>query len=156
LDLFYQGARVLQKQEDFYELTWRYLERCSQQNIVHTEIFFDPQTHTHRGIKFDTVINGISQALYDANKRFGISSYLIMCFLRHLSEEQAFKTLEQALPFRDKIKAIGLDSSEKDNPPQKFQRVFDKARALDFLTVAHAGEEGSAEYIWQAINALKV
>lgn len=156
LDIYYQGANVLQTEQDFYDLTWAYLERCHQQNVCHVEPFFDPQTHTDRGIAFDTIINGIHRALEDGAKQLGISSYLIMCFLRHLPEEAALVTLEQALPHRDKIIAVGLDSSEQGFPPELFERVFAKARAAGFLTVAHAGEEGSADYIKQALDLLQV
>jgi len=156
LDIYYQGANVLQSEEDFYDLTWAYLTKCHQQNVVHVEPFFDPQTHTDRGIEFKTVINGISRALKDGQDQLGISSELIMCFLRHLSEEEAFETLKQAEPFLNKIIGVGLDSSEKGHPPEKFSRVFARARELGLLTVAHAGEEGPAEYIWTAINDLKV
>lgn len=156
LDIYYQGAHVLQTEQDFYDLTWAYLERCQQQNVRHVEPFFDPQTHTDRGIAFDTVINGIDRALQDAKQQLGISSYLIMCFLRHLSEEAAFATLEQALPYKNKIVAVGLDSSEQGFPPSLFERVFAKARAEGLLTVAHAGEEGPPDYIIQALDLLKV
>lgn len=156
LDIYYQGANVLQTEQDFYDLTWAYLERCKAQNVLHVEPFFDPQTHTERGIAFATVINGIDRALQDAEQQLGISSRLIMCFLRHLPESAAFATLEQALPYQDKIIAVGLDSSEKGFPPELFERVFTKAREAGFLTVAHAGEEGPADYIGQALNLLKV
>jgi adenosine deaminase len=156
LDIYYQGANVLQTEQDFYDLTWAYLERCKAQNVMHVEPFFDPQTHTDRGISFDVVINGIHRALQEGKQQLGITSYLIMCFLRHLPEGAAFVTLEQALPHKDKIIAVGLDSSEKDFPPKLFERVFAKAREEGFLTVAHAGEEGSAEYIHQALDLLKV
>lgn len=156
LDIYYQGANVLQQEEDFYDLTWAYLQKCQQQNVIHVEPFFDPQTHTDRGIPFEVVINGISRALTDAESKLGISSKLIMCFLRHLSEEAAFETLQQATPFLDKIIAVGLDSSEQGHPPEKFSRVFAKARDSGLLTVAHAGEEGPAEYVWTAINDLEV
>ncbi|MGB0846118.1 MAG: adenosine deaminase [Thiolinea sp.] len=156
LDIYYQGANVLIHEQDFYDLTWAYLQRCHEQNVVHTEPFFDPQTHTDRGIAFDTVVNGISRALADGHSQLGISSRLIMCFLRHLSEEAAFATLEQALPHKDKIIAVGLDSSEQGQPPEKFERVFTKAREAGFLTVAHAGEEGPPAYIEQALDLLKV
>lgn len=156
LDIYYAGASVLLKEEDFYDLTYAYLKRIHSQNVVHTELFFDPQTHTERGISFDTAINGIYSALIDGEKEFGITFRLITSFLRHLSEESAFKTLEQALKYRDKICAFGLDSSEKGNPPSKFQRVFQKVKDEGFLIVAHAGEEGPAEYIWEAINLLEV
>lgn len=156
LDIYYQGANVLQVEQDFYDLTWAYLKKCRQQNVVHVEPFFDPQTHTDRGIPFETVIKGISRALKDGETQLGITSELIMCFLRHLSETAAFETLAQAEPFLDRIIAVGLDSSEKGHPPEKFSRVFASARASGLLTVAHAGEEGPAEYIWTAINDLKV
>lgn len=156
LDIYYQGANVLIHEQDFFDLTWAYLLRCQQDNVVHTEIFFDPQTHTERGIEFDTVINGIYRALVQAEVELQISSRLILCFLRHLDEAAAFTTLEQALPHRDKIVAVGLDSSEKGNPPEKFQRVFEHAQAEGFLTVAHAGEEGPASYISNALSLLKV
>ena len=156
LDLYYQGAQVLQTEQDFYDLTWAYLERCQQEHVLHTEIFFDPQTHTDRGVAFKTVIDGIWRALQDGKEKLGVTSYLIMCFLRHLSEEAAFDTLKQALPYRDRIIAVGLDSSERGNPPEKFNRVFEQARDAGFFTVAHAGEEGPADYIWDALNKLKV
>ncbi|HHJ36014.1 MAG TPA: adenosine deaminase [Gammaproteobacteria bacterium] len=156
LDIYYQGANVLLVEQDFYDLTWAYLQKCHEQNVVHVEPFFDPQTHTDRGVAFETVLNGISRALDDARLQFGISSQLIMCFLRHLSEEAAFATLAQAEPFLDKIIGVGLDSSERGQPPEKFSRVFAKARELGLLTVAHAGEEGPADYIWTAIDDLKV
>lgn len=156
LDIYYQGANVLIEEEDFYDLTWAYLLRCKQDNVLHTEIFFDPQTHTARGIAFETVVNGIDRALQQARQELGISSRLIMCFLRHLDEAAAFATLEQALPYRDRIIAVGLDSSEAGNPPEKFQRVFESALKQGFFTVAHAGEEGPARYISDAISLLQV
>lgn len=156
LDIYYEGAGVLLKEQDFYDMTWAYLARAHAQNVRHAEIFFDPQTHTERGVAFTVVIDGIHQALVDAEREFGLSSRLIMCFLRHLSAEAAMQTLDQALPFRDRIIAVGLDSSEVGHPPEKFAAVFDKARAAGFLTVAHAGEEGPPEYVWQALNLLKV
>lgn len=156
LDIYYQGAAVLIKEEDFFDLTWEYLLRAKEDGIVHTEIFFDPQTHTDRGISFETVINGISKALAKAKEELNISSHLIMCFLRHLPEEEAFKTLEMSLPYKHLIKAVGLDSSEIGHPPSKFERVFKAAMEHGFLTVAHAGEEGPTEYIWEAINLLDV
>jgi len=156
LDIYYQGAQVLIREQDFYDLTYQYFKKCLEQNIRHTEIMFDPQTHTHRGIPFETVINGISKACADAKKNFGISSLLIMSFLRHLSEKEAFLTLEQARPFRDKITAIGLDSSEKGNPPSKFVRVFEAAVEEGYIPLAHAGEEGDAEYIWEALDLLQI
>ena len=156
LDIYYQAAQVLVTEQDFYDLTWAYLVKCKEQNVLHVEPFFDPQTHTDRGIHFDTVIKGIHRALKEGQEKLGISSELIMCFLRHLSEEQAFSTLASATMHLDKIKAVGLDSSELGHPPEKFSGVFEKARELGLLTVAHAGEEGPAEYIWTAINDLKV
>ncbi|OHC29865.1 MAG: adenosine deaminase [Pseudomonadales bacterium RIFCSPLOWO2_12_59_9] len=156
LDLYYQGADVLRTEQDFYDLTWAYLQKCQAQNVIHVEPFFDPQTHTDRGIPFEVVLNGIQQALKDGQQQLGISSGLILSFLRHLSEEAAFATLEQALPFRDAFIAVGLDSSELGHPPSKFERVFAKARSEGLLAVAHAGEEGPPEYIWQALDLLKV
>ncbi len=156
LDLYYAGANVLIYEQDFYDLTWAYLSKIHQQKVVHTEIFFDPQTHTDRGIDFDIVIKGIHRALEDGKNKLGISYKLIMSFLRHLDETSAFKTLEQALPYKSWINGVGLDSSEKGNPPSKFERVFEQVRTEGFLTVAHAGEEGPAEYVWEALNLLKV
>ena len=156
LDIYYAGAQVLVEEQDFYDLTWHYLERAKQDNVRHVEIFFDPQTHTDRGINFDTVIQGISQALEDAKTKLSITSKLIMCFLRHLSEEAALVTLKQSLPHQDKICAVGLDSSEMGHPPSKFKSVFDQARSLGLFTVAHAGEEGPPDYIWEALDILKV
>jgi adenosine deaminase len=156
LDIYYEAAQALVKEEDFYDLTWAYLERVSKQNVKHAEIFFDPQTHTDRGIAFDTVVEGIHRALVDAERKLGISTHLIMCFLRHLDEESAMKTLDQAHKYKDWIKGVGLDSGEVGNPPEKFARVYEKARAQGFLPVAHAGEEGPPEYIWQALDILKV
>jgi adenine deaminase len=156
LDIYYEAAQALVTEQDFYDLTWAYLERVSGQNVKHAEIFFDPQTHTDRGIAFDTVIKGIHRALQDAEQKLGISSHLIMCFLRHLDEESAMKTLDQALKYKDWIKGVGLDSGERGNPPVKFARVYEKARAEGFLPVAHAGEEGPPEYIWEALDVLKV
>jgi len=156
LDIYYQGADVLQTEQDFYDLTWAYLKKCQQQNVIHVEPFFDPQTHTDRGIAFETVISGISRALNDGQQKLAISSQLIMCFLRHLSEDAAFETLKQAQAFTDKIIAVGLDSSELGHPPEKFSRVFSAARDMGLRSVAHAGEEGPPEYIWTAIGDLKV
>ncbi|MEK5758285.1 adenosine deaminase [Acinetobacter variabilis] len=156
LDIYYAGANVLIHEQDFYDLAWAYFEKCADDNVVHTEMFFDPQTHTDRGIAFETVINGLQKACDDAKAKLGITSHLIMCFLRHLSEEVAFKTLEQALPYKDRIIGVGLDSSEVGHPPSKFERVFAKAREAGFLVVAHAGEEGPAEYVWEALYLLKV
>jgi adenosine deaminase len=156
LDIYYAGARVLITELDFYELTRAYLKKAHSQNVLHAEIMFDPQTHTNRGIEFKTVITGIARALHDAKKEWGITSNLIMCFLRHLSEEEAFKTLENALANKGLIVAVGLDSSEKGNPPSKFQRVFEMALKEGFKTVAHTGEEGPAEYVREALDLLKV
>lgn len=156
LDIYYEGAGVLLHERDFYDLTMAYLKRCQEDNVVHTEIFFDPQTHTDRGVSFATVFNGIHAALQDAKKEWGITSHMIMCFLRHLSEEEAFKTLNESLPFKKHILAVGLDSSEVGHPPAKFQRVFEAAIKEGYLTVAHAGEEGPPAYIWEALDLLKV
>nr|WP_240457192.1 adenosine deaminase [Vibrio neptunius] len=156
LDIYYQGANVLIHEQDFYDLTWAYLLRCKADNVIHTEIFFDPQTHTERGIAFDTVINGIHRALQDAKTQLGISSRVILCFLRHLDEDSAFATLEQALAHKDKIIGVGLDSSEVGHPPEKFVRVFAKALEAGFLTVAHAGEEGPVANIYNSLELLKV
>ncbi|MCH7336990.1 adenosine deaminase [Acinetobacter sp. NIPH 2699] len=156
LDIYYAGANVLVHEQDFYDLAWAYFEKCAEDRVVHTEMFFDPQTHTERGVEFAIVIAGLKRACTDAKEKLGISSQLIMCFLRHLSEEKAFETLVQALPFKDDIIAVGLDSSEVGHPPAKFERVFAKAREAGFLIVAHAGEEGPPEYIWEALDLLKV
>ncbi|AJR05363.1 adenosine deaminase [Photobacterium gaetbulicola] len=156
LKLYYQGAAVLRTEQDFYDLTYAYLERCKREHILHTEVFFDPQTHSQNGVAFETVIEGIIRALADGEACLGVSSGLIMCFLRDLPEEDAIETLKQAISYRDDIIAVGLDSSELGNPPQKFERVFAMARNTGFRTVAHAGEEGPAEYIWEAIEALNV
>ena len=156
LKIYYQGSKVLINEEDFFDLTWAYLLNCKKDNIVHTEIFFDPQTHTDRGIDFNVVINGIHKALKKAEKELNISSKIIMCFLRHLDEESGFKVLSKALKHKDKIIGVGLDSSELGNPPKKFEKLFKKAIEEGFLTVAHAGEEGPPEYIWEAIDLLKI
>ncbi|AGQ93154.1 adenosine deaminase [Vibrio parahaemolyticus] len=156
LDLYYQGANVLRTEQDFYDLTWEYLEHCKADNVIHTEIFFDPQTHTERGIDFDTVLNGISRALADGREKLGITSQIIACFLRHLSEESAMETLQSVLKHRDKIIGVGLDSSENGHPPAKFLRVFQQAKEAGLLTVAHAGEEGPAQNITDAIEMLEV
>ncbi|MEN8549352.1 adenosine deaminase [Acinetobacter soli] len=156
LDIYYAGANVLVNERDFYDLAWAYFKKCAEDRVVHTEIFFDPQTHTKRGVAFEIVLNGLKRACADAKEQLGISSELIMCFLRHLSEEDAFKTLEQALPYKSDIIAVGLDSSEVGHPPSKFERVFEKAREEGFLVVAHAGEEGPPEYVWEALDLLKV
>ena len=156
LDIYYAGASVLLYEKDFYDLTMAYFAHCAEENVVHTEIMFDPQTHTKRGISFETVINGIQKAREDAKEKYGISSLLIMSYLRHLSEEDAFETLEQSLPYKHLIKAVGLDSSEKGNPPSKFQKVFEASVKEGYVPVAHAGEEGPAEYIWEALDLLKI
>ena len=156
LNIFYQGSRVLIKEQDFFDLTWAYALKCKEDSVVHAEIFFDPQTHINRGIHFDIVINGIYKALLKANKEFGLTSKIIMCFLRHLDEKSGFEILDRALDHKDKIVAVGLDSSEVGNPPKKFEKLFKKAIEKGFLTVAHAGEEGPPEYIWEALNLLKV
>lgn len=156
LDIYYQGAQVLINEQDFYDLTWAYLTRMKADNCKHVEVFFDPQTHTDRGIDFDVVINGINRALEDGKKQLGISSFLIMCFLRHLSEEEAFKTLAMATPHLAKIKGVGLDSSEIGHPPSKFANVFKSARDLGLKIVAHAGEEGPPEYIYEALDILHI
>ena len=156
LNIYYEGSKVLINEKDFFDLTWSYAIKCREDNIVHTEIFFDPQAHLSRGIKFETVINGINKALLKANKEFGLTYKIIMCFLRHLDEKSAFEVLDQAIEHKDKIIAVGLDSSEKGNPPSKFKNVFKKAIKEGFLTVAHAGEEGPPDYIWEAINLLEV
>ena len=156
LKIYYEGTKVLIKEQDFFELTWAYALKCKEDNIVHTEIFFDPQTHTNREISFDIVINGIYKALKKAEKEFGLSFKIIMCFLRHLNEEECFNILDQALAHKDKIFGVGLDSSETNNPPKKFERLFKKAAENNFIAVAHAGEEGPPEYIWEALNLLNV
>jgi adenosine deaminase len=156
LKIYYEGAKVLIKEQDFFDLTWAYILKCKEDNIVHTEIFFDPQTHTDRGIDFDVIINGIFNALKKAEKEFGLSFKIIMCFLRHLTEDECFQILDKALAHKDKIYGVGLDSSEKGNPPKKFEKLFKKASENEFITVAHAGEEGPPEYIWEALNLLNV
>jgi len=156
LDLYYDGANVLLSEQDFYDLTMAYLQKCKADNVVHTEIFFDPQTHTHRGVAFKTVVNGIQKALNDAKENWGITSRLIPNFLRHLSEEDAIRTFKEALEFRELFIGFGLDSSELGHPPAKFQKVFTMVKKEGFYTVAHAGEEGSAQNVWDALNLLKV
>ncbi|HYC42868.1 MAG TPA: adenosine deaminase [Noviherbaspirillum sp.] len=156
LDIYYAGASVLLKEQDFYDMTWAYLQRARADNVRHTEIFFDPQTHTDRGVPFATAINGIHRALKDAKAEWGMSSALIMCFLRHLSEEAAFETLEQSMPHRDKFIGVGLDSSERGHPPEKFARVFARCKELGLRLVAHAGEEGPPDYIRTALDLLQV
>lgn len=156
LDIYYEGASVLQTEEDFYDLTWAYLERAFENRVLHTEIFFDPQTHQANGVPFRTIIEGISAALRDGLEKLGITSCLIMSFLRHLDESSAIVLLKEALPYRKLITAVGLDSSERGNPPEKFERAFAMAREYGFLTVAHAGEEGSAQNITNSVKLLKV
>ena len=156
LDILYEGARLLIEEQDFHDLTWAYLARVAQQGVRHAEIFFDPQAHTRRGIPFSTVVSGMHRALDDGHQRLGISSRLILCFLRDLSAESAMETLQQALPFKDWIVAVGLDSAEAGNPPSKFKEVFEQARKEGFKAVAHAGEEGPPQYIWEALDLLKV
>ena len=156
LDIYYAGASVLLREQDFYDMARAYFVKAAADNVVHAELFFDPQTHTARGVSMQTVINGLHRACVDAQAELGISAALILCFLRHLSEEEAFETLEQALPFRDQFIGIGLDSGEIGNPPEKFARVFARCRALGFHLVAHAGEEGPPAYVWTALDLLKV
>jgi adenine deaminase len=156
LDIYYAGASVLLKEQDFYDMARAYFVKAAADNVVHAELFFDPQTHTARGVSMQTVINGLHRACVDAQAELGISAALILCFLRHLSEDEAFATLEQALPFRDQIIGIGLDSGEVGNPPEKFARVFARCRELGFHLVAHAGEEGPPAYVWTALDLLKV
>ena len=156
LDLYHEVSKVLIFERDFYDITWTYLEKLHEQNVRHVELFYDSQSHTDRGVAFDTVTKGISRALKDGKEKLGISSYLILCFLRHLSEEEAMATLDNAVQYKDHIHGIGLASSELGHPPSKFERAFDRAREEGFRIVAHAGEEGPVEYIWEAINLLKV
>ena len=154
LDIYYAGCRVLLKEQDFYDLTWAYLTRAAGQGVRHAEIFFDPQTHTERGVSFETVVTGIHRALADGRAQLNISSGLILCFLRHLSAASAMQTLTEAQPFQDWILAVGLDSSEKGNPPSKFREAYDRAAQSGLLAVAHAGEEGPPSYIWEALDLL--
>ncbi|MBT8008549.1 MAG: adenosine deaminase [Gammaproteobacteria bacterium] len=156
LDIYYQGAEVLLHKQDFYDLTWAYLLMCSQQNVIHVEPFFDPQTHTVRGVPFETIVSGIAEALADGKTKLGITSRLIMCFLRHLSEESAIETLKSSEQFTDVIYGVGLDSAEMGNPPEKFINVFSKAKGMGYKLVAHAGEEGPASYIWSSLDVLNV
>ena len=156
LDIYHEGTMVLRTEQDFYDMTCAYLARAQADNVLHTEIFFDTQTHTGHGLSADTVINGLHRACMDAPAKFGMTASLILCFLRHLSEEEAFACLEEALPLRDKIVGIGLASSEVGHPPEKFAKVYARARALGFRLVAHAGEEAPPAYIWSALDALKV
>ena len=156
LDIYYAGAGVLQTQADFHDMAMAYFERAAADGVIHAEIMFDPQTHTDRGIPFETVIEGLLSACAEAEEKLGVTSKLIMCFLRHLSEEAAFDTLEQAEPWLDKIDAVGLDSSEVGHPPSKFAKVFAAAREKGLLLVAHAGEEGPPEYVYEALDLLQV
>jgi adenosine deaminase len=156
LDIYYRGARVLLRERDFYDLTWAYLRRRAAQNVRHAEVFFDPQTHTARGVPFEAVLNGMHHALVDGQEQLGLTSRLIMCFLRHLSAGEAMDTLDAALRYEGLIDGVGLDSSEVGHPPVKFKAVFDKARAHGLMAVAHAGEEGPPAYIWQALEELRV
>lgn len=156
LDVYYLGMSVLITEQDFYDLAFAYLTRAHADNVRHVEMFFDPQGHTSRGIAFSTVIDGLHRAIIDAEQKLGISASLIMCFLRHLDEADAEKTLDAALPYRDRIVGIGLDSSEKGHPPSKFKRVFARARDAGFFLTAHAGEEGPASYVWEALDVLGV
>lgn len=156
LDIYYQGAEVLLHKQDFYDLTWAYLLMCKQQNVMHVEPFFDPQTHTVRGVAFETIVSGIAEALADGKAKLGITSRLIMCFLRHLSEESAIETLKSSEQFTDVIYGVGLDSAEMGNPPEKFINVFSKAKDMGYKLVAHAGEEGPASYIWSSLDVLNV
>jgi adenine deaminase len=156
LDIYYQGMSVLLTEQDFYDLAFAYLQRAHADNVRHVEMFFDPQGHTSRGVAFDTVIDGLSRAIADAQVQFGIRASLIMCFLRHLDEADAQKTLDSALAFKDKIVGVGLDSSETGNPPSKFKNVFRRAREAGFFLTAHAGEEGPAAYVWEALDILGV
>jgi adenosine deaminase len=154
LEIYYAGCCVLLKEQDFYDLTWAYLTRAAAQGVRHAEIFFDPQTHTDRGVPFETVVTGIHRALQDGRAQLNISSGLILCFLRHLSVESAIETLTEAQPFQDWILAVGLDSSEKGNPPSKFREAYARAAQSGLLAVAHAGEEGPPSYIWEALDLL--
>ena len=156
LDIYYAGASVLITEQDFYDMASAYFVKAAADNVLHAELFFDPQTHTARGVAMATVVNGLHRACVDAEANLGVSALLIMCFLRHLSEKDAFETLEQALPYQDKLVGIGLDSGEVGNPPEKFARVFSRCRALGFRLVAHAGEEGPPAYVWTALDVLQV
>jgi adenosine deaminase len=156
LDIYYQGMSVLITEQDFYDLAFAYLARAHADNVRHVEMFFDPQGHTSRGIPFATVLDGLSRAIGDAAQKLGVKASLIMCFLRHLEEADAERTLDAALPFKDRIAGVGLDSSEKGNPPGKFKRVFERAREAGFFLTAHAGEEGPASYVWEALDVLGV
>jgi len=156
LDIYYQGMSVLVTEQDFYDLAFAYLARAHADKVRHVEMFFDPQGHTSRGIPFATVLEGLSRAIADASEKLGVKASLIMCFLRHLEEADAERTLDAALPYKDRIAGVGLDSSEQGNPPGKFKRVFERARAADFFLTAHAGEEGPPSYVWEALDVLGV
>lgn len=156
LDIYYAGASVLLKEDDFHDMAWAYLTKAAAENVLHTELFFDPQTHTDRGVPFEVVIKGLHRACQRARDELGVSATLIMCFLRHLPEEAALKTLDESLPWRDLIVGVGLDSSERGHPPEKFARVFARCRELGFHVVAHAGEEGPPAYIISALDVLQV
>ena len=156
LDIYYAGASVLLKEEDFFDMAMAYFRRAAADHVVHAELFFDPQTHTERGVPFETVIAGLTRACQTAQRELGVSALLILCFLRHLSEEAAFVTLEEALPYRSQFVGVGLDSSERGHPPEKFARVFARCRELGLRLVAHAGEEGPPAYIWSALDDLRV
>jgi adenosine deaminase len=156
LDLYYAGAGVLLKEDDFHEMAMAYFRRAAADRVVHAELFFDPQTHTERGVPIEAVIHGLARARETARRELGMSSELILCFLRHLSEDAAFETLEQALPYREHFIGVGLDSSERGHPPEKFARVFARCRELGLRLVAHAGEEGPPAYVWSALDVLKV
>jgi adenine deaminase len=156
LDVYYAGASVLLKEQDFFDMAWAYFERAAADHVVHAELFFDPQTHTERGVPFEVVVTGLARACRQAQTRLGISAQLIMCFLRHLSEEAAFACLQEALPWREHFIGVGLDSSEQGHPPEKFARVFARCRELGLKLVAHAGEEGPPAYIWNALDVLQV
>lgn len=156
LDIYYEGAAVLRHLQDFYEMAMAYFRKAASQNVRHVEPFFDPQTHTVRGVSFATLMRGLRMAQEEAEQTLGLTSRWILCFLRHLSEDEAMKTLQEALPFKEWIVAVGLDSGEKDNPPRKFERVFARARSEGLLAVAHAGEEGPPEYIREALDLLRV
>ena len=156
LDIYYAGASVLLTEQDFFDMAWAYFERAAAEHVVHTEIFFDPQTHTARGVPFETVIKGLNHAAHRAQAELGVSAKLILCFLRHLSEDEALATLDEALPWRHHFIGVGLDSSERGHPPEKFARVFAKAREAGLHLVAHAGEEGPPEYIRNALDVLHV
>jgi adenosine deaminase len=156
LDIYYAGASVLLREQDFFDMAWAYLKKAAADNVVHTELFFDPQTHTSRGVSMETVIGGLHRACTEAGPALGVDASLILCFLRHLSEREAFETLEQALPFRDKFIGVGLDSSELGHPPEKFARVFARCRELGLHRVAHAGEDAPRAYVWSALDVHKV